>query len=115
MYDDTENKEIEALIRKIKMYAFKEESFLFIEGGDKESEKEEIKVCTKFYSLNSIDRKYPIVFKWRNSLKHLRANENNNFICADINDYNFIWEYHLKIDGFISDLAEIIVTTLKRS
>lgn len=108
MYDDTENKEIEELIRKIKMYAFKGEHFLLFEDGDKESKKEEIEVCTKIYSLNSLNRKYPIIFKWRNNIKNLRVNGNSKFICVDSKDYNIIWEHHLKINNFIWDLAEIM-------
>jgi len=108
MYDDTEYKEIEELIRKIKMAAFKEESFLFVEKRDGEVKEEEFKVCTKFYSLNSLNRKYPITFKWRNDLEGIAVNKNSQIIWHEFKDKSTILDNFERIDEFISDIAEII-------
>ena len=98
MYDDTENKEIEELIRKIKMDAFKEESFLIAIKKNGEVKKEEFKICTKLYSLDSLNRKYPIPIKWAknlieseglpgpNDLKGIGVYENSQIICHEIKD-----------------------------
>jgi hypothetical protein len=108
MYDDTEYTEIEELIRKIKDYAFRKESFLFVEKQNQKVKGEEFKVYTKFYSLNSLNKRYPIMFKWRKEIKGLYVNENNQIICHELEDKSRVLNHFQRIEEFISDLAENI-------